>query len=106
MIGGEFRTWLAGYLEGLAGRELPAAQIDALIRRFEASFQGVSASAPSVSETPTAPPADAKALVEALKKNPRKAKAPVVATTENVTPVAETPPYDPEAGVSPVVRLG
>ncbi len=132
----EDRAWLAGILEGLAGREVDPRLIDRIISRCEGGRQPYQKAeratpaqvaalpsgpgygdydgpgAPPLSEAdavegalpPVAQPARTIAEMKAqLAAGAPKRKRRVEAT-ENSTPVAEKPPYNPENPT--VVRMG
>lgn len=100
MTVGELRAWLAGHLEALAGRELPATQIDLIMRRFADVYRGGGAVAPEESPAPVKVAEPTPTQQKYPPRKPKKALAPL----ENQTPVADKPPYNPED--PQVVRLG
>ena len=105
----EFKLWLGGLLEGLAGRELGDSFIERVIAEARRTYGfGPVRQQPDktsyADEPEPAPMEQPKTLAEVAerrKKLPPKKQPPAM----NATPAAEKPPYDPTGTNPAVVRL-
>lgn len=103
----EFKTWLGGFLEGLAGRELTQGYVDGVVRKIESAYgqpgaayrPTIAVQAEPAAPTPVPPPEEV-----AKRFPPKKRGGASPAKLENSTPVADKVPYTPDDPT--VVRLG